>query len=68
MNTSSWCIILIIHKGDPSQIRTATVIPKLNQLLKKNEFRNGLKLSVMNNTGIAAAHKEMTQLLHKLDQ
>ncbi len=52
----------------PSQIHTATVIPELNQLLKKNEFRNGLKLSVMNNTGIAAAHKEMIQLLHKLNQ
>jgi hypothetical protein len=52
----------------PSQIPVLTVIPDYNRLLKINEFRNGLKLSVMNNVGLKSAHKKMIHLLLKLNE
>ncbi|TXD54376.1 MULTISPECIES: DUF6090 family protein [unclassified Polaribacter] len=54
--------------SNPSQISIATVIPGYNRLLKINEFRNGLKLAVMNNIGFKGGHNKMTILLLKLKE
>jgi hypothetical protein len=57
----------ILTPSNPSHDQINKVIPAHNKLLRKTEFRNGLKLSVTNNTGIRAAHKEMTTLLLHLN-
>ncbi len=52
---------------DPSQIHITAVIPEYKRLLEKNEFRNGLKLAVMNNIGLKYTHSIMTNHLKKLN-
>jgi NOL1/NOP2/fmu family ribosome biogenesis protein len=46
----------------------ATVIPGYSNLLKRTNFRNGLKLAVMNNTGLKGEHSKMIELLLKLHE
>jgi hypothetical protein len=58
----------LFHFADPLQIPVETVLSDYNRLLKKHEFRNGLKLSVMNNIGLKNIHGVMTQHLKKLNE
>ncbi len=56
----------ILAYNEPSQIPIDTTIPDYNNLLKKKEYRNGLKLSAMNNVGLKNYHAAMTIHLQKL--
>jgi len=58
----------LLSFANSSQISVTTVIPEYNRLLRKNEFKNGLKLSVMNNVGLKNMHDEMTTHLQKLNE
>lgn len=58
----------LLSFANPSQIAVTTVIPEYCSLLNKSEFRNGLKLSVMNNVGLKNMHSAMTAHLQKLNE
>ncbi len=58
----------LLSLADPSKISVTKVVPEYNELLNKNEFRNGLKLAVMNNVGLKFTHSAMTGHLQKLIQ
>jgi hypothetical protein len=58
----------IISPSNPSQIPISTVIPEYSNLLKRTDFRNGLKLSVTNNIGLKGEHNKMIKLLLKLNK
>ena len=51
---------------EASEIPTKNLIPQYNRLLNIREFKNGLKLSVMNNIALKNIHAEITTDLHKL--
>lgn len=52
---------------EPSQIPVDSLIPKYIKLFKVNAFKNGLKLSVMNNIFLNNLHMEITSHLEKLN-
>jgi hypothetical protein len=56
----------LLTYNNSSQIPIDTAIPDYNQLLKKKEYRNGLKLAAMNNVGLKNHHASMTHRLQKL--
>jgi hypothetical protein len=58
----------LIYFADSSQISVTMVLPEYNRLLKINEFRNGLKLAVMNDIGLKTVHSGMTSHLQKLNE
>ena len=53
---------------DPSEIPFDTLIPQYKRLLEKKEFRNGLRLSIMNSIALKYSHSEMTGHLQKLNK
>jgi hypothetical protein len=53
---------------DTSQIHTHIVLPQYQKLLENHIFKNGLKLSIMNNTLLKGYHQELKSHLQKLNE
>ena len=51
---------------NPSEINVEIINPQYNKLLQIGEFKNGLKLSVMNNVSLKKFHDKLALNLHKL--
>jgi len=56
----------VITLQKPSEIEFQTIIPQYKKLLDRKEFKNGLRLSVMNNINLKNIHSDMIFQLQKL--